>query len=347
MEYDIVLATRNRHSMLSISIPLMLSQSKLPSNFILVDSSDDHNIIKTTVNHAFLKASSTVKLQIIHTNPGSAYQRNIGLKSVQSPIVIFPDDDSLWFPDTAKSILDIYERDICNEIGGVCAVSSTKTPLDHSIEMPYKLNLTFKLKRGFVKYLSIIRKKYFPDPLFCTASFEQYNRDIPRWLSDCNAHITGPMQGFRMSFRTDLIRKIGFDESLGRYALSEDLDASLSIMKQHLIVCANNSKVCHYSYPSNRVDGRELGMMHVLNRTYIVCKHNPPQSVAREQLKGFINLNLFFSLLRLYSKYQRQKFYGSFYALRYVKRLLDAKPYEIQETYCTLRNECIQRLGVK
>lgn len=88
MEYDIVLATRNRHTMLSVSIPLMLSQSKLPRNFILVDASDDHNIIKTTVHSMFIRAPSSVKLHIIHTHPGTSYQRNIGLKSVLSPIVL-------------------------------------------------------------------------------------------------------------------------------------------------------------------------------------------------------------------------------------------------------------------
>jgi hypothetical protein len=49
MEFDIVLPTRNRQMALQLSIPLMLSQSRLPLHFIVVDSSDSHSEVRQLV----------------------------------------------------------------------------------------------------------------------------------------------------------------------------------------------------------------------------------------------------------------------------------------------------------
>jgi hypothetical protein len=49
MQYDCVIATKNRLNALRMSIPLILKQDVLPARLIVVDASDDHDAVKTEV----------------------------------------------------------------------------------------------------------------------------------------------------------------------------------------------------------------------------------------------------------------------------------------------------------
>ncbi len=77
LEYAIVIATRNRPAALRLSIPRMLSQSRPPSQLIVVDSSDDHAASIEAVKDGV--GNHPVELNIRHTVPSSSAQRNLGL----------------------------------------------------------------------------------------------------------------------------------------------------------------------------------------------------------------------------------------------------------------------------
>lgn len=342
VEYDIVLVTRNRPVVLAISLPLMASQDTPPANFIIVDASDNHGDIKRTIEDLRLPIQK-INFVVLHSTPGITHQRNVGLTYATSPVVIFPDDDSLWFPDTASSLLAIYKKDIHEQIGGVCAGESAHPPPGSIKDKPYSITWMDKLKIQNYKYVRPITAKYFPDPLY----FFEKAKTPPSWLRDANATLSGPMAGFRMSFRRDLIRSIGFDESLGEYALSEDIDASLGILKTHMIVCASEARVYHYKFPANRTGGKELGMMQVLNRAYIVCKHNKPVSLARKHLRRYLLFRLFFYSLQFFSTFGRQKLRGSLCALPYIKRIQQANAEDLHNVFCSVRKSCALRLGLK
>ena len=49
MTYDVVIATRNRPEALRLSIPLILKQGRPPTKLIIVDASDDHQLIRKTI----------------------------------------------------------------------------------------------------------------------------------------------------------------------------------------------------------------------------------------------------------------------------------------------------------
>jgi glycosyltransferase involved in cell wall biosynthesis len=320
----------------------MISQSRPPANFIIVDASDDHEAVRRTVRNLFI-SDERINFMLLHAEPGITHQRNIGLKYVTSPVVIFPDDDSLWFPDMAASLMKIYDKDRDNKIGGVCAAESMYPPSGSISRKPYSITLTDRLKHQYQKVAGPLLKRYFPDPLY----YFEHAIAAPHWLAAENASVQGPMAGFRMSFLTEAIRSIGFDESLGTYALSEDIDASQGILKSYLIVRANNARVFHYKFPSKRANGKELGMMQVLNRTYIVCKHNALPSPARNRLLRFLLFRLFIYSLQAHSEFGRQKIYGALCALPYVKQIWDAKAEDIYDIFRSARKRCASRLGLK
>jgi hypothetical protein len=79
-----------------MSIPLILKQDILPGRLIIVDASDDHDSVKAEV--AQISEGFGFKNTIVLESDAASLtrQRNIGLQLVEAPIVMFPDDDSMW-----------------------------------------------------------------------------------------------------------------------------------------------------------------------------------------------------------------------------------------------------------
>src|SRR6201986_4503415 len=109
MSYDCVIATRNRLKALRMSIPLILKQDILPERLIIVDASDEHDSVKTEVHEISEQLGFKNTLLVRSDSPNSARQRNIGLQLVEAPVVMFPDDDSMWHGGFAANVLKIYE----------------------------------------------------------------------------------------------------------------------------------------------------------------------------------------------------------------------------------------------
>ena len=129
MFYDCVIATKNRLDALRMSIPLILKQDVLPGRLIVIDASDDHDSIKTEVRQISerLGFKNTIVAKSDASNlPG---QRNMGLRLVEAPVVMFPDDNSMWHAGFATNVLKIYEADVRRQVGGVSGVGVPAPPL--------------------------------------------------------------------------------------------------------------------------------------------------------------------------------------------------------------------------
>ena len=106
------------------------------------------------------------------------------------------------------------------------------------------------------------------------------------------------------------------------------------ILKNYLIICANNAKVFHYRNPEKRVEGPEFGIMHILNRAYVVCKNSEPGSLERRLLRRFIYYKLFRYVLQIHTKYGRQRLQGAWFASKYAMKLSKSqRNTEIQKLY--------------
>lgn len=351
LEFDIVLATRNRQQVLQLSIPLMLAQNRLPRRFIVVDASDDHSAVRRVVQEVFERAETRAQLLIVESPiAGSSYQRNIGLQYVESPVVIFPDDDVLWFPGAAEAIMQIYEKDAAKTVGCVAASVAPVYPAGAfpSNKGPYQLELRDRVSKNIRKVLAPIEDKLFPDPMDPGRLWmEVWSRKIPpMWLEEDDGELCGPVFGYRTSFRTEVIRDLGgFDERLGRYSMFEDSDASIGSLREHINVRARRARVFHYRVPGERVSGSEFGMMAILNRAYVVCKHSLPRSTARRRLKKYLYYKLLRYLLQTYTTYGRQRFWGAFHALPEALRLVDAPIGELPDRYTQARSDLVERAG--
>lgn len=338
--FDIVIATRNRQAVLPLSLRTMLTQSVLPQRLIVVDASDEHEAIKEIVDEAVRRLAPSVDARVIRSEAGSSHQRNVGLAHVVSTVVFFPDDDVLWFPGTAEAIMRIYSRDAEGVVGCVSAADSTAPPPGafDVVPPPYKVALRDRLTLR----RSVLGKVAFlvPDPLHLGKRWMNIwgVKIAPPWLPEEDAELCAAVTGYKMTFRTNVIRQLGgFDEYMGRYALYEDAEASLGCLNRKLNIVAKRARVFHYRDPGVRISGREFGTMSMLNRAYIVCKHSPPGSAARGQLRLYLWFQLCRYFVQLHTGYGRERFRAALSTFADAYRLMNASKEMLPRQYLEAR----------
>lgn len=341
LTFDIVIATRNRQDVLSDSIPLMLGQSRQAESLIIVDSSDDHGPVKSVVEE--LTKDWSGKVTIVHQKkPSITLQRNIGLEYVNADVVMFPDDDSLWHPGVAESTMRVYEADTSKQVGGVCAKPVTQSPLSDS-QMAYKKSFSSTLKVFVQPLRNFLEEALFPKPFNLYA--EERWKVLPglSWLDDQNACLVPIMTGFRMTFRSDLIKQLKFDETIGSrvgYAPCEDMEASVKILKSgHLLVAALDAHVFHHRHPSPRAPAYNYGLSQIINYLYTVSKHFDRNAKSWNATQRYVRYKVFLYWLGSFNPNKKKLYKGSLAGWQNRKAFLDAKPAELDDIYAQVCNK--------
>ena len=185
-----------------------------------------------------------------------------------------------------------------------------------------------------------VENALFPNPFFVHGRSRWEVRPRPPWLEEENAVLVEWMTGFRMTFRTEGIRRYGFDEALTNYAVFEDVDASFNVMKEKLIVGARNAHVFHYKAPHGRGGGQRLGATQILMRNYIVCKHSPVGSPARGLLKSYARYKFAQYLLTPHPEFRRARIRGAWLALGWTDEFLGTPPELLRDLYIRSMEEC-------
>ncbi|MGN6549913.1 MAG: glycosyltransferase family 2 protein [Pararhizobium sp.] len=339
LTYDAVVATRNRPHALKLSLPLLVTQSRPPEKVIVVDASDDATADLSVINGL----GDTVPVEFIRSRPGLALQRNAGLARVTSDVVFFPDDDSLVLPEALDRMMRVYELDEEEAIGGVCSAEADAAPDDimRTARSEYRMGFYDVFKRLFGQWRNAFEDRYLTEPYKVHAHEIYETRSALPWFGEENVALVEYMTGFRMSYRSALIRRSGFDETLGAYALGEDVDASFGVLRTHLLAGARNAAIFHYRVPGPRAPGREVGAMHILNRAYILAKHAAPTSRAIGRLKSFSRYKIAQYALRVDSSFGRARLKGALAAHRRIPRLLAVPPARLAAEYGRLFAECV------
>lgn len=339
LTFDIVIATRNRPEALALSIPLILEQSRQPEKLIVIDSSDDHQAAKSVVELAVKDWPGEVIL--CASKRGSSLQRNIGLEHVTADVVFFPDDDSMLHPGTTEAIMRVYELDRDRKIAGVCAADAA-TWAESGVPKPaYKMSLQHRIQSRLNTVRTKIKEKYFnTDPYIAIghslmAGWKSYD-----WMSEEDCVFVPWMTGYRMSFRAEVIKQVRFDETLKNYALHEDTDASFRAMRIGYLIGARKGRIYHHRFPGKRADSYLMGVMQVMNRSYICEKamsyHNFSQreeGLIRKYLKLFLTLKIIQSGVRIGNKSSRDQLRGMLHSFKYARRFQSASYEDLASLY--------------
>jgi glycosyltransferase involved in cell wall biosynthesis len=344
MQYDCVIATKNRLNALRMSIPLILKQDVLPGRLIVIDASDDHDAVKTEV--AQMSERLGYKNIIIERSDASNLprQRNIGLRFVEAPVVTLPDDDSMWHSGFATNVLKIYEADVRGQVGGVSGVSVSALPSELA-QPTYKRNVVATAKSAVQLYRNEFERHFFRHPFELIAEATWTDKiDVVDGMNSVRLpHITG----YRMSFRTEAVRQVGFNETLGYaagYAYYEDFDVSLRLERAgYALVSAQGAKMCHYSFPGKRNKGYNYGFIVIANTVYICRKTIDRDTKIYPVLERYLKYKLSLYRSRMYSEHNREVFQGAFDAWRNRSTLLNADEASLPAAYKALCDRYIKK----
>ncbi len=359
LEFDVVIATRNRPEALALSIPLILGQSRQPRKLIVIDSSDDHPPVAETVADAVGAARGTGwrgTVVVEHSGRGAAYQRNRGLDHVESDVVFFPDDDSLFHPGTSEAIMRAYELDTDGRITGVCAADALDPPAGSLAGARYQMTMVHKQESRTLRLRNRLERRFDAlSPTHYLGELLKSRFEPLAWFDAENCVLVEYMTGYRMSFRTAVIRASPFDETLRFFGLVEDPEASFAAMRHGALVGARNARIYHHKFPGGRGDPFWLGLVGVLNRSYVVLKHVHDAGLApaeaervRRVLRQFGRLKVLSCLARLHRQSGRDELRGTLAALDGVKVMLDTPRADLPRVFTEI-HERIQarRTGAK
>lgn len=271
--YDIVMATRNRPEAVALSLPLILRQTRPPARIVIVDSSEDGTPIQTLARDAAAHAPCPV--DYLRSAPGLTRQRNTGLAASASPVVIFPDDDSLLYADAAEQMMRIYEADAERRIAAVCATPvETAPPQTEGALESYEAETHGPVRLALRRGRQMVKETLaFANPFLFVGNRLNAAHPIPGWFATQPATLVPYMTGFRMSFRREAIAGAGFDETLQKYGWFEDIDASFTAMRSGLVVVAAKARIYHHRTAASRDNGYRMGRWAILNRGYVAMKH--------------------------------------------------------------------------
>ena len=298
--YATVIVTRNRPDALALSLPLHLAQTRPPEEIVVIDSSEGEAAERSRAAVEASAQEAPMPVSYHASASGISVQRNLGLTLVRAEVTFMPDDDSLVYPGAMERIMRVYERDAEGRIGGVAGREEGRPPLGAlgGGERPaYAKRRSDRLRTRFAYTRKRLEDRFFPDPLLLTAQALQARLPPPEpWLAEEDAVRVEWMTGFRMSFRTEVIRRIGFAESLGRYALYEDIEAGFRIMAGgHALVATHAAPIYHHKAPAKphgrpadgsdqRAQPRLCGAPQRRRRCANLGRDAAPRALSRRQL---------------------------------------------------------------
>ena len=131
LTWGLTVCTYNRAGFLMQCLKYVLEQTRLPSEVVIVDASDDWEDTYNTVRDTYAEHWQAIKLVYEPAKVRSlTFQRNQALDLSQSDIIFSLDDDIYLFPDAAAIIMKAYEADVDEEIAMIGGHFASHSPSD-------------------------------------------------------------------------------------------------------------------------------------------------------------------------------------------------------------------------
>jgi GT2 family glycosyltransferase len=255
MKISIIIVTYNRGEELNECLNLILFQTTLPDEIIVVDNGDNSelgNLIKNK-KEDFRKHNIPLKYIENKRENSLTVARNIGIQNAGGDIILFLDDDVVVDKDYLKEIVKVYER-YPNALGVQGYIYITKKKTLKIINLISKIFFLSYLKEDECRVLPSISSIY-PYPL---------NRIIPcEWLSGANH-----------SYRRSILEQFKYDENLKKWSQGEDIDLSYRVFKRYhsSLYITPYAKLIHKVSPKGRMPQKQLSDMCEIYELYLFYK---------------------------------------------------------------------------
>jgi glycosyltransferase involved in cell wall biosynthesis len=208
-------------------------------------------------------AEASVRV-VVSARQGLTVQRNTGAKLVRTPYTLFLDDDV----EIAPNFIESMER-LLDEVQD--AVAATGFLVADGVRWDTGLN----------------RKSARTAAVGYVQGRDNYDRDE---LYGCNLFV-----------RTDIFKKVLFDERLALYGWLEDLDFTTNCLRFGRTIVNAETCVAHLATPGGRISGPKLGYSQIVNPFYLWRKNGKPglSHVVVAHWFVFVARNIFRALAKI------------------------------------------------
>jgi GT2 family glycosyltransferase len=191
-----------------VTIGHLLAQTDPPQRVVVVDASDER--VRLDVE------TGDVELVLLRHAPSTSGQRNFGVAHVETPLVMFLDDDVELPPNYVETLKRHWaERGGLEALGGATGTAARPAPTGGRLGQLYR----------HVFQLHIL------DPAVAHNTFRLSQK--VRYRLDPPEPVLIPVNSTMAAlYRADLARKHPFDERFPGYALGEDLDMSFRVAQE-------------------------------------------------------------------------------------------------------------------
>jgi glycosyltransferase involved in cell wall biosynthesis len=207
--YSAVIPTKDRHEGATAAVENLLDQRRLPARIVVVDSST--NVYSPSTELAERARHLGVDLVVVSSQPSLTGQQNLGARKVETPIVLFVDDDIRIPPDYAETLLTRWEAAGLTAFGGMQG-----TPADFP-------------RQGTVgRVLRRLAMLSYVDASGEVMTLRRSGR--VRFAPEPRGPVQVPVLGSgATAYRTDLVVAHPFDERFAGYSLGSDLEMSFRV----------------------------------------------------------------------------------------------------------------------
>jgi GT2 family glycosyltransferase len=252
---SVVICTRNRPDDLAACLASLATQTRRPSQIVVVDASDDGEPRRRVEAWE----ASGIDVRYLRAAPGLTRQRNLGIAATTGDVVTFLDDDVVLEPSYLDAIAELFEVDPA--LGGAEGTVAME-PL-----------------RGRRRLVNAFRRVFLMNALgrprgVKRSGFVAYDA-WPRTVQ-----LVTSLVGCNMSYRREVFRRFRFDEWFDGYGLCEDQDFSWRVGRVHRLVQTPHARLEHRLSPVARAKQPALHEMTAVNHWYFVQKNLPPTALT-------------------------------------------------------------------
>ncbi len=294
LTWSLAVPTLNREDILVRSLLANVRQTRLPSQVVVVDSSDGWQRTRERVLAEVAPQLPGAEWIYIGSDvKGLTRQRNLGLARCTGDVVFFLDDDSFMYRDCAEHVMQVYEADAEGRIGGVCASLA-----DRLEGAPVAAQKPVEDRSGLPgRVLQLAHRQWWQDRLFIPYDGRYHVRPVEGAPSDVVP--VGLFHGCRMTFRAAAVRAAGgFEEMLTGACYGEDIDVSYRVSRDRALVWAKRAVLRHEQVPVARPKRALNTALVVLNAIALYKLYGPKESDARRLAYTFLLERATLELLR-------------------------------------------------
>ena len=322
--WALVVCTYRRADVLLRCLRAGVRQTIPPIEIIVVDASPDWDEARDRVMHEIAANAPPVNWRYVRANiPSLPAQRNQGIALATADILFMIDDDSILYPDCAQEILNVYAADTNHQIAAVGAVPAPGEPPDGSglppqadptqwaspnrlfAHLRYWLSLPFdRGERSFIPYAG-----HWP------------TQTIPPQCSRLNLQLARTLNGYRMTFRRQVIAKTGFTALLAGSPPFEDIEATHRASQYGVIVNAPRARLCHLTWNSARLNQLAYSALWVTNAAALHVLYGHDQRALRRIWRRRTGRAMWLHLLKDLLK--RRLHFPEFRGIRRGRKMLD------------------------